>query len=187
MNCTSNGPGELIEAGTHEAYGATESDYRPKRWDSYRADYRVTGKEEDVEVGLEYFGKRYYARGLGRWVSADPLAIYGLGADLNAYAYVHGTVLRSRDPIGLQEAPSADPPPKVDSPPGGAPTPAVPYDYKSDSNREEIQKQFVIPLLAAFSRTRAVEFEVQLDETYAGEIRDGELDQLLRAGLLESW
>jgi hypothetical protein len=40
-----------------------------------REDYRFTGKEEDVEVGLTYFGKRYYAPLLGRWVSADPLGI----------------------------------------------------------------------------------------------------------------
>ena len=37
------------------------------------------GKEEDVEVGLVYFGKRYLNPQLGRWVSPDPLAIHGLG------------------------------------------------------------------------------------------------------------
>jgi RHS repeat-associated protein len=93
---------ELVEAGTYEAYGATESDYRPERWDSYREDYRFTGKEEDVEVGLEYFGKRYYAPGLGRWVSPDPLAVHGLGADGNVYAYVRGRALVATDPIGLE-------------------------------------------------------------------------------------
>ena len=30
------------------------------------------GKEEDVEVGLTYFGKRYLNPLLGRWVSPDP-------------------------------------------------------------------------------------------------------------------
>ncbi|MCC6898121.1 MAG: hypothetical protein IT377_04060 [Polyangiaceae bacterium] len=63
-----------------------------------------TGKEEDVEVGLQYFGKRYYAPLLNRWVSADPLAVHGLGADLNAYAYVGGSALRSTDPQGLDLA-----------------------------------------------------------------------------------
>lgn len=34
--------------------------------------YRYTGKERDEESGLYYYGARYYAPWLGRWVSADP-------------------------------------------------------------------------------------------------------------------
>ena len=98
---------ELVESTTYQAYGATESDYRPARWESFREDDRFTGKEEDVEVGLQYFGARYYAPQLGRWVSADPLTVHGGGADLNAYAYVHGSVLRSTDRVGLD---GTDPP-----------------------------------------------------------------------------
>jgi RHS repeat-associated protein len=60
-----------------------------------------TGKEEDVEVGLQYFGKRFYAPLLGRWVSADPLTTHGLGGDLNLYAYVSGQALKATDPLGL--------------------------------------------------------------------------------------
>jgi RHS repeat-associated protein len=94
--------GELVERGTYEGYGAADSDYRPTGWGSFREDYRFTGKEEDVEVGLDYFGKRFYAPMLGRWVSADPLAVHSPGsADLNVYAYVHGRVLSAVDPIGL--------------------------------------------------------------------------------------
>ncbi|GMV19447.1 MAG: hypothetical protein AMXMBFR56_76710 [Polyangiaceae bacterium] len=100
--------GELVERGTYQAYGGAESDYRPERWKGFREDYRFTGKEEDVEVGLQYFGKRYYAPLLNRWVSADPLAVHELGeADPNLYAYVSGTILRSIDPFGLQEVPPA--------------------------------------------------------------------------------
>jgi RHS repeat-associated protein len=98
--------GELVEAGTYQAYGATESDYRPERWRSFREDYRFTGKEEDVEVGIQYFGKRYYAPLLGRWMSVDPLALHTPGsADLNVYAYVHGAVLKAVDPSGLDDEP----------------------------------------------------------------------------------
>src|SRR5690606_15242019 len=58
----------------------------------------------DVEVGLTYFGKRYLNPLLGRWVSADPLAIHAPGqADLNVYAYVSGHILKSVDPLGLDE------------------------------------------------------------------------------------
>ncbi len=51
--------GELVERTTYEAYGSTESDYRPARWSAFREDYKFTGKESDVEVGLTYFGKRF--------------------------------------------------------------------------------------------------------------------------------
>ena len=66
--------------------------------------YRFTGKEEDVQVGLQYFGKRYLNPLLGRWMSADPLAVHAPGeADLNLYAYVSGAVLKNVDPLGLEE------------------------------------------------------------------------------------
>lgn len=94
--------GELVESVTYDAFGATESDYRPMRWDAFREDHRFTDKEDDVELGISYFGKRYYAPLLGRWLSADPLAIHRLEADLNVYAYVHGRVLRAVDPNGLE-------------------------------------------------------------------------------------
>lgn len=93
--------GELVERTTYQAYGTTESDYRPARWNSFREDYRFTDKEEDIEVGLSYFGARYYAAALGRWISPDPLAVHELDADLNLYAYVRGSVLRMVDPLGL--------------------------------------------------------------------------------------
>src|SRR5690606_16635322 len=74
------------------------------RWASFREDYRFTGKEEDVEVGLQYFGKRFLNPLLGRWISADPLAVHAPGeADLNLYAYVSGAVLKNVDPLGLEE------------------------------------------------------------------------------------
>jgi RHS repeat-associated protein len=95
---------ELVELGTYQPYGATESDYRPDRWKGFREDYRFTGKEEDIEVGLEYFGKRYLNPYLGVWVSADPLGVHSPGeADLNSYAYVHGQVLGAVDLVGLTD------------------------------------------------------------------------------------
>jgi RHS repeat-associated protein len=97
--------GELVERTTFYAYGGTESDYRPQRWEKFREDYRFTGKEEDVEVGLQYFGKRYLNPLLGRWMSPDPLTVHTYGSDLNVYAYVSGTVLKATDPIGLADSP----------------------------------------------------------------------------------
>ncbi|MBI5535278.1 MAG: VCBS repeat-containing protein [Deltaproteobacteria bacterium] len=94
--------GELVERSTAYAYGAPESDYRPGRWQSFREDYRFTGKEDDIEVGLIYFGARYLNPLLNRWISPDPLAVHSPGtADLNLYAYVHANPLKSVDPAGL--------------------------------------------------------------------------------------
>jgi len=93
--------GALVEYTTYLPYGATESDYRPEAWHSHREDYRFTGKEEDVEVGLTYFGARYYSPYMGRFVSPDPLTVHALGADLNPYAYVSGRVFNATDPNGL--------------------------------------------------------------------------------------
>jgi RHS repeat-associated protein len=95
--------GELVERTTYQPYGATESDYRAPRWKGFREDYRFTGKEEDQEIGVTYFGKRFLSPYLGRWVTPDPLAVHSPGqADLNLYAYVTGAVLKSVDPFGLE-------------------------------------------------------------------------------------
>jgi RHS repeat-associated protein len=96
--------GELVQRDTAYAYGAAESSYRTGEFEEFREDYRFTGKEDDVEVGLIYFGMRYYAPMLGRWISADPLAVHSPGeADLNLYAYVSGRALVAVDPVGLDD------------------------------------------------------------------------------------
>src|SRR5262249_15072870 len=94
--------GELVERTTYLPYGSVDSDYRPSpKWDSFRETYRAWGKENDVEVGLYYFGARYFSAALNRFISPDPLTIHGLGADLNPYAYVGGRPLFMVDPLGL--------------------------------------------------------------------------------------
>ena len=87
----------------YTSYGQSESDVRPDRYKGLREDVRFTGNEDDVEVGLTAFAKRYYAPALGRWASPDPLAVHAPGeADLNLYAYVHGRVYAATDPLGLE-------------------------------------------------------------------------------------
>ncbi len=95
--------GEVVERTTHQPYGALETDFRPDRWGAAREAFKFTGKEEDIEVGATYFGARYYHARLGRFMSADPMTIHGLGADPNPYAYVGGHVMSSTDPFGLAE------------------------------------------------------------------------------------
>lgn len=92
---------ELMERPTYLAYGADESDFRPERWNFFRENYRYTGHQDDAEVGLIYFGARFYSPQLGRWMSADPLTIHGLGSDPNPYAFVSGSPIGNTDPFGL--------------------------------------------------------------------------------------
>ena len=122
--------GEVVERATFQSQGAIESDYRPNRWHNAREPYKFTGKEEDIEVGATYFGARYYNARLGRFMSADPLAIHGLGGDLNPYAYVGGRLLSHVDPFGLaDEAVNAAAAAAQEAPPDNqAPQPLQPPD-----------------------------------------------------------
>ncbi|MEJ5363388.1 MAG: RHS repeat-associated core domain-containing protein, partial [Spirochaetota bacterium] len=45
--------------------------------DSYTTPYKFTGKEQDKETGLYYFGARYYDARMSRWISTDPALVEG--------------------------------------------------------------------------------------------------------------
>ena len=70
--------------------------------------YKFTGKERDAESGLDYFGARYYASSMGRWMSPDwadkPEAVPYSSLDnpqsLNLYGYVLNNPLSKADPDG---------------------------------------------------------------------------------------
>ena len=67
-----------------------------------------TGKERDPESGNDYFGARYYASTMGRFMSPDwsakeepvPYATMNDPQSLNLYAYVRNNPLRGVDPDG---------------------------------------------------------------------------------------
>ena len=69
---------------------------------------RSTGKERDSESGLDYFGARYYASSVGRFLSPDwaakatpvPYAKLDNPQSLNLYAYVLNNPLSHVDPDG---------------------------------------------------------------------------------------
>ena len=94
---------EVVEAAAYQPYGALESDFRTSRWGNFREQYKFTGKEDDIEVGLTYFGGRYYSPNLGRWMSPDPVAVHAQKGNLNVYAYASGRVFRVTDPTGLMD------------------------------------------------------------------------------------
>jgi RHS repeat-associated protein len=64
---------------------------------------QFTGKERDVETGLDYFYSRYYSATQGRFTSPDILlGQRGNPQTLNRYAYVMNNPLRYVDPLGYQ-------------------------------------------------------------------------------------
>jgi RHS repeat-associated protein len=71
----------------------------------FRSASRYTGKERDTESGNDYFGARYYASSMGRFMSPDPSQL--VYADqtnpqsLNLYSYVRNNPLVFTDPTGL--------------------------------------------------------------------------------------
>jgi RHS repeat-associated protein len=73
-----------------------------------RAGSCCTGKERDTESGNDYFGARYYASSMGRFMSPDwsaqeepvPYAKLDDPQSLNLYAYVENNPLYRADPDG---------------------------------------------------------------------------------------
>ncbi len=60
--------------------------------------WRFSSKRHDPETGFLYFGQRYYAADLGRWIIPDPLEFED---GPNLYAYVHNNPITSIDLYGL--------------------------------------------------------------------------------------
>jgi RHS repeat-associated protein len=60
-----------------------------------------TGKEQDGETGLDYFGARYYMPALGRWTAVDLL--FEKHLEWSPYNYVLNNPLALIDPDGRQE------------------------------------------------------------------------------------
>jgi RHS repeat-associated protein len=105
---------------------------------------RSTGKERDSESGNDYFGARYYASSMGRFMSPDwsakqepvPYAKLDNPQSLNLYAYVLNNPLTHVDPDGHdchtflgitvcfgKPAPLPPPPPTPKPPPVPPPPP----------------------------------------------------------------
>jgi RHS repeat-associated protein len=100
--------------------------------------YRFSGKERDEESGVYYYGARYCAPWLCRWLTPDPL---GLVAGLNPYQYCSNNPLVQRDDSGLQDETATN----VETRPfkvnideivpvakGGSPTDPANKDFKED-------------------------------------------------------
>jgi RHS repeat-associated protein len=78
--------------------GRTETKVSLKR-------YKYCGKERDEQTGFYYYGMRYYAGWLCRFVSVDPMADEYLS--LTPYAYCMNNPIMFVDPDGRDVIPSA--------------------------------------------------------------------------------
>jgi RHS repeat-associated protein len=83
-------------------------EYYPYGGSSFRAGdvdkrYRFAGKERDEETGLYFFGARYYAPWIARWLGPDPHA--GASPASTPYGYAGGNPISRSDPDGQDDAP----------------------------------------------------------------------------------
>ena len=78
----------------------------PQPGDGTNMRYKFTGKERDTESGLDYFGARYYASSMGRFMSPDPSGLAFANPanpqSLNLYSYALNNPLVNIDPTGME-------------------------------------------------------------------------------------
>ena len=79
-------------------YGGTSLMWGRSRTSAMLKEYRYSGKERDEATGLYYYGARYYAPWLCRWLNPDPAWVVD---GLNLFAFVGDDPLNNRDPDGL--------------------------------------------------------------------------------------
>jgi RHS repeat-associated protein len=101
-----NQAGQVVETHDYLPFGEELCGSAPCSGPAAGQPKRFTGKERDVETGLDYFGARYYRANLGRFTTVDP------GGDLranilnaqrwNKYAYGINNPLRFQDPDGRE-------------------------------------------------------------------------------------
>ncbi len=137
---TLDGQGSLLGQEGYYPHGGTA--WRAARSElevSYRT-VRYAGKERDAS-GLYYYGQRYYAPWLQRWISADPA---GDVDGLNLYAMVGNRLITYEDLWGLQGSParrSRSPSPTVIvTPIGPVQVPVVPLQSIARRAQQAVSK-----------------------------------------------
>jgi RHS repeat-associated protein len=93
--------------------GAWYAEQRYKPWGEQRypsgastlpTRHRFTGQVEDSEIGLYFYGARYYSSYLNRWLSPDTIVPdLANPQSLNRFSYVLNNPLRYTDPTGHRE------------------------------------------------------------------------------------
>jgi RHS repeat-associated protein len=96
---------DIVVAQTQLPYGSEDARVESPTYGGWRVDYDFTDKEEDPDVGLMYFGARFYAPALGRWVSADAHWFHVFDGDPNVYRYSLNSPILLVDRDGLDPHP----------------------------------------------------------------------------------
>ena len=174
-----------------------------------RKRYRYSGKERDDETtGLYYYGARYYASWLGRWVSCDPLSKKN---GTNSYYFVKNTPIRYKDLRGLKESPTEAEELTLTSDPefhnikecidvngGSVPelsqtsTKQLHYDYRrTDNFKLDLDTSSFIyskNIAQSYSETKkgwsfasGIDVKLKLGESLSFGVRDYVLDEVLRS------
>jgi RHS repeat-associated protein len=81
----------------YDAFGNTTAKSGPMADDF---NFWFSTKYLDHETGLYYYGRRFYAPWLGRWLNRDPIQEQG---GLNLYGFVGNNGVGKIDPLGLYE------------------------------------------------------------------------------------
>ena len=89
--------GQLLSHEDYYPYGGTACQAARSQIHANYKTLRYSGKERD-NSGLYYYGARYYAPWLQRWISADPA---GTADGLNLYCMVHNSPVTKVDSQGL--------------------------------------------------------------------------------------
>ena len=106
-----DGNGEIISYEEYHPFGTTS--YRSGRSEievSLKR-YKYCGKEKDEETGLYYYGARYYAPWICRFISVDPLQHEQ--PQLSPYHYCSNNPINRIDPNGMSDESKVEPAPHV--------------------------------------------------------------------------
>jgi RHS repeat-associated core domain protein len=87
--------GEVSQHIEYVPFGEVFIEERNNTWNT---PYLFNGKEFDEEIGMYYYGARYYEPRLSLWMSTDPLAEEYI--DISAYTYCHNNPINLFDPDG---------------------------------------------------------------------------------------
>lgn len=96
--------GDVVERFAYQPYGESlplNPDYTTYNGTTYQWTYRFTGRELDLETGLQINRMRYLHLQLGRWLTRDPIGYDG--SKWNLYEYVSSQVTVEKDPSGLND------------------------------------------------------------------------------------
>ncbi|NER46040.1 MAG: hypothetical protein F6J92_04995 [Symploca sp. SIO1A3] len=135
-----DGEGQIISYEEYFPYGGTAFVAGQSLAEVKLKHYRYSGKERDGSTGLYYYGARYYAPWLGRWLSCDPA---GTVDGLNLFAFVKGNPVAFADLNGnmLESTAAPLPPPPPPPPPLSGKQQSSQYSTKKPNQPSTNQSQ----------------------------------------------